>query len=87
VPSLLGHAALDLHRPAEAEAAYKQIIANPGIDPVSPFWPLAHLGLARACALEGRKDDSRKEYEIFFNLWKDADKDRTVLQQAHLEYD
>jgi DNA-binding winged helix-turn-helix (wHTH) protein/tetratricopeptide (TPR) repeat protein len=85
-PSLLGQAALDLHRPTEAEAAYNQIINHPGIDPVSPLWPLAHLGLARAYALEGRNEDSRKEYETFFALWKDADPEIPVLHQAHAEY-
>jgi DNA-binding winged helix-turn-helix (wHTH) protein/tetratricopeptide (TPR) repeat protein len=87
VPSLLGQAFLDLHRPAEAEAAYKQIIANPGIDPTTPMLPLAHLGLARAYAQEGRKEESQKEYETLFTLWKDADADLPILRLAHKEYD
>ena len=31
-------------------------------------------------------DDSRKQYETFFSLWKDADANLPALQQAHREY-
>lgn len=48
--------------------------------------PLAHLGLARAYALENHKAESRDEYEKFFALWKDADADLPILKQARLEY-
>jgi eukaryotic-like serine/threonine-protein kinase len=85
-PSLLGQAYLDMHRPAEAAAQYKDIIANPGIDPMSPMGPLAHLGLARCDAMQQKISESRKEYETFFALWKDADADVPVLKQARLEY-
>jgi hypothetical protein len=47
---------------------------------------IAHLGLARALALNGEKPQSKREYEIFFALWKDADPDLPLLQQAHREY-
>ena len=36
--------------------------------------------------MQGQKDESRKEYQTFFSLWKDGDADGAVLRQAHLEY-
>ena len=47
---------------------------------------LAHLGLARAYALRGEKAKSRTAYQDFLALWKDADPDIPILQQAKVEY-
>jgi DNA-binding winged helix-turn-helix (wHTH) protein/tetratricopeptide (TPR) repeat protein len=84
--SLRGRAYLDAHRGAEAAEEYRKILTNPGIDPVSPLYPLAHLGLARAYAMQNRTQESRKEYEALFALWRDADGDLPVLKQARTEY-
>jgi len=46
---------------------------------LSPLYPLAQLGKARAL-----KD--RREYEKFFEMWKDADKDLPALIEAKKEY-
>jgi tetratricopeptide (TPR) repeat protein len=73
-------------QPEMAAAEFQKIIANPGIDPINPLYPLAHLGLARAYAAENNTSASRKEYEKFFDLWKDADADVPILQQARIEY-
>jgi hypothetical protein len=51
------------------------------------LYPLAHLGLARAAALTGDTAKSRKAYQDFLALWKDADPDLTVLQEARQEYE
>jgi hypothetical protein len=40
------------------------------------------LGLARALALAGDIEKSRKEYQSFFELWKNADADLPVLIEA-----
>ena len=69
-----------------AAAEYQKILANRGVDPVSPMYPLAHLGLARAYALQNNKPASRGEYEKFFDAWKDADTDVPILKQARIEY-
>jgi len=82
VPSLLGEAYLEMHRATEAVAEYQEILANPGIDPLSPMYPLAHLGLARAYAMQHKVPESRSEYEKFFTLWKDADTDTPMLKTA-----
>ena len=72
---------------AKAQAEYQKLIDHPAIEePTMPKTFLAHLGLARAYALQNRNEDSRKEYETFFSLWKDADADLPVLRQAHLEF-
>ena len=36
-----------------------------GVDPVSPLYSLAFVGLARADAALGKRDDSRKAYATF----------------------
>jgi eukaryotic-like serine/threonine-protein kinase len=46
----------------------------------------AHLGLARAYALEGNTAQSRIEYQNFLAYWKDADPDIPMLKQAKEEY-
>ena len=51
------------------------------------FFPLAHLGLARAAALAGDATKSRQAYQDFFALWKDADADIPILIEAKQEYE
>jgi len=86
VPTLRGEAYLQSNQGEMAAVEYKKILANPGIDPASYLYPMAHLGLARAYALQNRKSESREEYEKFFASWKDADAAVPVLKQARLEY-
>ncbi len=38
-----------------------------------PLGALAHLGLARAYALQGDSAKARAAYQDFLTLWKDAD--------------
>jgi hypothetical protein len=45
------------------------------------------VGRARAAALSGDTSKSRKEYQDFFALWKNADQDLPVLVQAKKEYE
>ena len=52
---------------------------------------LARLGLARAYALEAQtdpaaRDKARTAYQNFLTLWKDADPDIPIYQQAKAEY-
>ena len=70
----------------EAAADFQKILDHRGIEPASPLYPLAHLGLARASVLGGDTAKARKEYQDFLALWKDADADLPVLQQAKEEY-
>jgi eukaryotic-like serine/threonine-protein kinase len=82
-----GQAYLRLGSGKEAAAEFQKILDHRGIDPLSPLYPLAHVGLGRAAALSGETATSRKEYQDFFALWKDADADLPVLVQAKKEYE
>jgi eukaryotic-like serine/threonine-protein kinase len=44
------------------------------------------LQLARAQKLMGDQAAARKSYEDFLTLWKDADSDIPIYQQAEAEY-
>jgi predicted Zn-dependent protease len=83
---LRGQAYLRLRRATEAVIEFQKIVDHRGEDPLSPLFPLAHLGLARAAALIGDSARSRKAYEDFFALWKNADATLPVLIQAKKEY-
>jgi tetratricopeptide (TPR) repeat protein len=83
---LRGEALLAAREAAAAAAEYRKILDRRGVNPTSPLYPLAHLGLARAMALAGDSAGSRRAYQDFFAMWKDADPDLPVLQQAKAEY-
>jgi eukaryotic-like serine/threonine-protein kinase len=51
-----------------------------------PIGALAHLGLARAYALQGEPAKARTAYQDFLTLWKDADADIPILIAAKAEY-
>ncbi len=51
------------------------------------FWgALARLGLARAYAMQGDTVKAKAAYQHFLTIWKDADPDVPILQQAKAEY-
>ena len=81
-----GEAYLRAHDGLKAAAEYQKILDHLGIDPVSPLYPLARLGLGRACALQGDTVKARTAYQDFFAVWKDADSDVPILKQAKAEY-
>ena len=51
-----------------------------------PIGALAHLGLARAYALQNDTVKARAAYNDFFTLWKDADSNLPILEEAKAEY-
>jgi eukaryotic-like serine/threonine-protein kinase len=81
-----GQAYLMLHQGAEAATEFHKLVDHPAMLANNPLFVLAHLGLARAYALQGQSDKSRAAYQQFFTLWKDADPDIPILQQAKAEY-
>jgi serine/threonine protein kinase/tetratricopeptide (TPR) repeat protein len=81
-----GQAYLLLHRGAEAATEFQKFLDRPNMLANNPLYVLAHLGLARAYALQGQTDNSRAAYQNFFTMWKDADPDIPILQQAKAEY-
>ncbi len=84
---LRGQAYLQLKRSAEAAAEFQKILDHRGYAPLSPLYPLAQLGLARAAALTGDTTQRHKAYTDFLALWKVADADLPVLIEAKKEYE
>lgn len=69
-----------LNKPKAAAREFDKILNNRGEAPLSSVYPLAQLGKARAT-----KD--RAEYEKFFELWKESDKDMPALVEAEKEFE
>lgn len=90
-----GEAYLALHQGAEAVAEFRKILDHPGIVLSDPISALAHLQLGRAYACEAKSSRgaeadaaramARAAYKDFFTLWKDADSDIPILEQAKAE--
>jgi hypothetical protein len=70
----------------QAVEEFQRILDHRGVDPFSPFYAVASLGLARARALCPDLAGSREAYEQFLAQWADADPDIPVLRQARSEY-
>ncbi len=81
-----GRSYLAAHRGSEAAAEFEKILNWRGVVQNQPIAPLAHLGIARAYALQGDTPKARAAYEHFFKLWKDADSNIPVLEQARSEF-
>ena len=82
-----GQAYLKQGNGAQAATEFQSIIDHRGWYPLSPLYPLAHVGLARAAVLSGDNAKARKAYQDFFALWKDADATIALLVTARQEYD
>jgi len=82
-----GKAYLQARDGAKAAAEHQKILDHRGIDPLSPFYALARLGLGRAYALQGQTTKARTAYQDFLAFWKDADPDIPILKQAKEEYE
>jgi len=84
---LRGLAYLKLGRGAEASAEFQKVLDHRGYAPLSPLYPLAHLGLARAATVAGDTTKSRKAWENFFAVWKDAEANLPILRDVKREYE
>jgi tetratricopeptide (TPR) repeat protein len=82
-----GLAYLQLHKGPEAAREFQKLIDNRGAVFDSILGVLARLQRARAQVLSGNLNAARTDYQDFLALWKDADPDIPVLQQAKLEYE
>ncbi|MGA8762018.1 MAG: tetratricopeptide repeat protein, partial [Candidatus Sulfotelmatobacter sp.] len=95
-PYVRGQAYLALGQGALAAAEFQKSLDHSGL--VWHCWTgaLAHLGVARANALESRtslgadaaaaRDRALTAYKDFLALWKDADPDVPILKEAATEY-
>ncbi|HXW17572.1 MAG TPA: hypothetical protein VEJ39_04680, partial [Candidatus Acidoferrales bacterium] len=80
-----GEAQLAAHNGAAAATEFQKFLDHRGVTLNEPLGALAHLGLARAYALEGDTAKARAAYNDFFTLWKDADPDIPILVAAKSE--
>jgi hypothetical protein len=91
-----GEAYLAARQGSEAAAEFQKILDHSGIAWGCWTGALAHLGVARANALQAKTsqgadaDAARVRalaaYRDFLTLWKDADPDIPILKQAKVEY-
>ena len=81
-----GEAFLAAHQGSEAAAEFQKILDHRGVVLYEPIGALAHLGLARAYALQGDTAKAKVAYQDFLTLWKDADPDIPILIAAKSEY-
>ncbi len=91
-----GQAYLSTGKSTAAAGEFQRIHDHNGIVWNCPTGALAHLGLARANALEARTDKgvaadaalarALADYRDFLTLWKDADPDIPILKDAKAEY-
>jgi len=91
-----GKAYLEAHQGSEAGVEFQKILDHQGLLVFSPIRALSNLYLARAYALQSSslagpeadaaKAKARAAYEGFMALWKNADPDIPILNEAKAEY-
>jgi len=86
VPYRLGLAYLASAQPDKAAAEFRALLDSRGAGWWQVYAPLAQLGLARAYAAQGDREKTRKAYDDFIAIWKDADPSIPVLREAKAEY-
>jgi serine/threonine protein kinase/tetratricopeptide (TPR) repeat protein len=83
---LRGQAYLLLHQGRAAAVEFQKFLDNRTMVINCPLGALAHLGLARAYALQAETAKARAAFQDFLALWKDGDPDIPVLKEAKAEY-
>jgi DNA-binding winged helix-turn-helix (wHTH) protein len=81
-----GLAFLAAHQATEAAAEFRKILAHRGSVICDPVGAVAQVQLARTYALSGDKTEAKSAYQQFLTIWKDADPDIPIFQQAKAEY-
>jgi tetratricopeptide (TPR) repeat protein len=81
-----GKAFLMLRDGGRAAAEFQKFIDRRGLVSTFPWGAIARLDLARAYALQGESAKARVGYQDFFAIWRDADPDTPILQQARTEF-
>jgi tetratricopeptide (TPR) repeat protein len=79
----LAYSRMGRHR--EAAAEFQKILDHPGITLNDPIGPMARLQLARALSASGSRAKSADAYKDLLNIWKDADSDIPLVQEAKAE--
>jgi len=79
----LAYSRMGRHR--EAAAEFQKILDHPGIMLNDPMGPLARLQFARELSASGDRAKSGAVYKDLLTIWKDADPDLEIVQQARAE--
>jgi eukaryotic-like serine/threonine-protein kinase len=79
----LAYSRMGRHR--EATVEFQKFLDHPGIVLNDPIGPMARLQLARALDASGDRVKSAAVYKGLLALWKDADPDIPVVQEAKAE--
>jgi hypothetical protein len=77
---------LAARQPAEAAAEFQRIVDHPGLVLMDPMGAMARLQLARALALAGDTAKAKAAYEDLLALWKNADAQIPIAEQARTEH-
>jgi len=81
-----GLAYLQLGEGRLAATEFQKLVDHRGLVGPDVTGALAHLQIARAQKMMGDEASARKWYQDFLALWKDADPDIPIYQQAKAEY-
>jgi serine/threonine protein kinase/tetratricopeptide (TPR) repeat protein len=81
-----GLAYLQAGQGQQAATEFQKLLDHRGVVQNYVTGALSHLQLGRAQAMMGDEAAARKSYQDFLTLWKDADPDIPVYEQAKAEY-
>jgi eukaryotic-like serine/threonine-protein kinase len=81
-----GLAYLQLHDGSRAQTEFRKLIEHPGAVEANVIGALSRLQLARALSLSGHTAAALESYRDFLSIWKTADIDIPIYQQAKAEY-
>jgi tetratricopeptide (TPR) repeat protein len=81
-----GQAYLLTHNGAGAASEFQKLLDHPGMMSNFVTGALAHLQVGRAYAMAGDSAKAKAAYQDFLTLWKDADPDIPILNEAKAEY-
>jgi tetratricopeptide (TPR) repeat protein len=81
-----GQAYLKAKRETEAAVEFQKLEDHPGIVLADLIGVMARLQLGRIFALSGNTAKAEATYQELLTLWKDADSDLPVINQARAEY-
>jgi hypothetical protein len=81
-----GLAYLKVGESSLAKREFQKLLDHPGIVGLNVIGALSRLQLARALKASGDAAAARKSYEDFLGLWKKADPDIPIYEEAKAEY-
>jgi tetratricopeptide (TPR) repeat protein len=83
---LRGQVYMGGQRETEAAVEFQKFLDHPGVVLADPVGVMARLQLGRILALSGNTAKAKVAYQDVLTIWKDADSDLPVVNQAKAEY-